>query len=471
MIANRPDWCISRQRNWGVPIPFFVHKQTGELHPRTVELMEAVAQRVEQAGIEAWFKLDAAELLGAEAADYEKIDDTLDVWFDSGTTHWHVLRGSHPVAHAHGPAADLYLEGSDQHRGWFHSSLLTGAAIDGHPPYKALLTHGFTVDGQGRKMSKSLGNVIVPQEITSKNGAEILRLWVASTDYSGELALSDEILKRVIESYRRIRNTVRFLLANTADFDPARDMLPVADWLEIDRYALVLVRKLQAQALVDYERYEFHRIVQALQTFCSEDLGAFYLNILKDRLYTTAENSPARRSAQSALWHVTQALTRLMAPILAFTAEEIWRTLTQDENDSVMLHTWHELPTVADEAALVERWSHIGAARVEVLKALEELRIAGKIGADLQAAVAVTAEGEQYEALAALGDDLKFVFITSAATLRKGAFKVEVDIAPGTKCERCWHVREDVGHDAEHPEICGRCVSNLFGTGESRHHA
>jgi len=471
MIANRPDWCISRQRNWGVPIPFFVHKQTGELHPRTVELMEAVAQRVEQAGIEAWFKLDAAELLGAEAADYEKIDDTLDVWFDSGTTHWHVLRGSHPVAHAHGPAADLYLEGSDQHRGWFHSSLLTGAAIDGHPPYKALLTHGFTVDGQGRKMSKSLGNVIVPQEITSKNGAEILRLWVASTDYSGELALSDEILKRVIESYRRIRNTVRFLLANTADFDPARDMLPVADWLEIDRYALVLVRKLQAQALVDYERYEFHRIVQALQTFCSEDLGAFYLNILKDRLYTTAENSPARRSAQSALWHVTQALTRLMAPILAFTAEEIWRTLTKDENDSVMLHTWHELPTVADEAALVERWSHIGAARVEVLKALEELRIAGKIGADLQAAVTVTAEGEQYEALAALGDDLKFVFITSAATLRKGAFKVEVDIAPGTKCERCWHVREDVGHDAEHPEICGRCVSNLFGTGESRHHA
>ncbi|MDR3086575.1 MAG: isoleucine--tRNA ligase, partial [Azoarcus sp.] len=317
MLANRPDWCISRQRNWGVPIPFFIHKQTGEPHPRTVELMEAVARRVEQEGIEAWFRLDAAELLGDEASKYDKISDTLDVWFDSGTTHWHVLRGSHPDGHTGGPSADLYLEGSDQHRGWFHSSLLTGAAIDGHPPYRALLTHGFTVDGQGRKMSKSLGNVVLPQEVSGKNGAEILRLWVASTDYSGELALSDEILKRVIEAYRRIRNTVRFLLANTADFDAAKDLLPVADWLEIDRYALVLTRNLQTQAQADYDRYEFHRVVQALQTFCSEDLGAFYLNILKDRLYTTGEKSRARRSAQSALWHITQTLTRLMAPILA----------------------------------------------------------------------------------------------------------------------------------------------------------
>jgi isoleucyl-tRNA synthetase len=471
MIANRPDWCISRQRNWGVPIPFFLHRQTGDLHPRTVELMEQVAQRVEREGIEAWFKLDAAELLGEEAADYEKSRDTLDVWFDSGTTHWHVLRGSHPCAHGKGPVADLYLEGSDQHRGWFHSSLLTGAAIDGHPPYRALLTHGFTVDGQGRKMSKSLGNVVLPQEVSDKYGAEILRLWVASTDYSGELALSDEILKHVIEAYRRIRNTVRFLLANLADFDAEKDLLPPDEWLEIDRYALVLTRALQTQAQADYDRYEFHRVAQALQSFCSEDLGAFYLNILKDRLYTTAKNSRARRAAQSALWHIAHTLTLLMAPILAFTAEEIWQTLSGDPEDSVMLHTWDALPPIADEAALIARWTHIATARVEVLKALEALRIAGRIGADLQAAVTLSAEGAQYEALAALGDDLKFVFIVSAIELRRGAFAVEVTTASGKKCERCWHVREDVGRDTEHPEICGRCASNLFGDGEVRTHA
>jgi isoleucyl-tRNA synthetase len=471
MIAGRPDWCISRQRTWGVPIPFFLHKETGEWHPRTVELMEEVARRVEKEGIEAWFKLDAVELLGAEAVDYEKISDTLDVWFDSGTTHWHVLRGSHPDGHAEGPAADLYLEGSDQHRGWFHSSLLTGAAIDGHPPYKALLTHGFTVDGQGRKMSKSLGNVILPQEVSDKYGAEILRLWVASTDYSGEVALSDEILKRTIEAYRRIRNTMRFLLANTVDFDAGKDMLPVAEWLEIDRYALILARNLQTQVLADYERYEFHRIAQALQTFCSEDLGAFYLNILKDRLYTTAEKSRARRSAQCALWHITQTITRLMAPILSFTAEEIWQTLTNNAEDSVMLQTWHTLPDVPDEAALEARWAHITVMRVEVLKALEELRIKGEIGADLQAAVTITAEGEPFEALAALGDDLKFVFITSVAALERGAFSIRVVPAQGTKCERCWHVREDVGQSTEHPTLCGRCMSNLFGEGEVRRHA
>ncbi|MCL2021388.1 MAG: isoleucine--tRNA ligase [Betaproteobacteria bacterium] len=471
MIAGRPDWCISRQRTWGVPIPFFLHKETGEWHPRTVELMEEVARRVEKEGIEAWFALEATELLGAEAADYEKITDTLDVWFDSGTTHRHVLRGSHPNAHAEGPTADLYLEGSDQHRGWFHSSLLTGAAIDGHPPYRALLTHGFTVDGQGRKMSKSLGNVILPQEVSDKYGAEILRLWVASTDYSGELALSDEILKRTIEAYRRIRNTVRFLLANTADFDAAKEMLPVNEWLEIDRYALILTRNLQTEALADYERFEFHRITQALQTFCSEDLGAFYLNILKDRLYTTAEKSHARRSAQSALWHITQTLTRLMAPILAFTAEEIWQTLTRDAEDSVMFQTWHTLPDVPDEAALTARWAHITAVRANVLKALEELRIAGRIGADLQAAVTVTAEGELFDALAALGDDLKFVFITSAATLERGPSDIQVAPTPGKKCERCWHVREDVGQNAEHPTLCGRCLSNLFGGGETRQYA
>ena len=471
MIASRPDWCISRQRTWGVPIPFFLHKETGEWHPRTVELMEEVARRVEKEGIEAWFKLEAADLLGADAANYEKIADTLDVWFDSGTTHWHVLRGSHPDGHPKGAVADLYLEGSDQHRGWFHSSLLTGAAIDSHPPYKALLTHGFTVDGQGRKMSKSLGNVILPQEVSDKYGAEILRLWVASTDYSGEVALSGEILKRTIEAYRRIRNTVRFLLANIADFDARKDMLPVEAWLEIDRYALILTRNLQKGALEDYDRYEFHRITQALQTFCSEDLGAFYLNILKDRLYTTAENSPARRSAQNALWHITQTLTRLMAPILAFTAEEIWQTFTNDSEDSVMLQTWHPLPEVPDDAALTARWVHITDVRAKVLRALEELRAQNRIGADLQAAVTITAEGEMFEALAALGEDLKFVFITSAAILKRGIFSIEAVPAPGKKCERCWHVREDVGQDTEHPTLCGRCVSNLFGEGEQRLYA
>ncbi len=469
MMKTRPDWCISRQRNWGVPIPFFLHKETGLPHPRTPELIEEVAKRVEKAGIEAWFSLDAAELLGAEAEQYVKMKDTLDVWFDSGSTHWHVMRGSHKDAHTW--PADLYLEGSDQHRGWFQSSLLTGCAIDGKAPYKGLLTHGFVVDGKGHKMSKSRGNVIAPQQVADKMGAEILRLWTASTDYSGELTISDEILKRVVEAYRRIRNTVRFLLANVADFDAGKDMLPVEQWFELDRYALAFTRALHEQVVADYHRYEFHRIVQALQTFCSEDLGAFYLDVLKDRLYTTAPGSRARRSAQSALWHILQAMTKLMAPILSFTAEEIWQTLVNDPDDSVMLHTWHVIPAVADEAALVARWEQVRAVRAEVLKAMEELRVAGQIGASLQARVTVTAEGEQYAALAALGDDLKFVFIASAAHLQQGPAAIQVEPAPGTKCERCWHVREDVGADAGHPELCGRCVSNLYGEGEGRQHA
>ncbi|MBS0355257.1 MAG: isoleucine--tRNA ligase [Proteobacteria bacterium] len=472
MIANRPDWCISRQRNWGVPIPFFLHKETGELHPRTVELMEQVAQRVEKEGIEAWFKLDATELLGTEAAQYDKISDTLDVWFDSGTTHWHVLRGSHNDGHATGPRADLYLEGSDQHRGWFHSSLLTGAAIDGHPPYKALLTHGFTVDQQGRKMSKSLGNTILPQEVTDKMGAEILRLWVAATDYSGELAMSKEILARVVESYRRIRNTLRFLMANVADFDAGKDMLPVEQWFEIDRYALAFTRQLQAQAQADYDRYEFHRVVQALQTFCSEDLGGFWLDILKDRLYTTKPDSLARRSAQSALWHVLQAVVKLMAPILSFTAEEIWQLLSQDAEDSVMLHTFHQLPAQNAEEALLERWNAIRAARADVLKVIESVRTEGKVGSSLQAEVEIRATGAKYDTLASLADDLRFVLICSKTTLirvdNEANESILVTPSEHKKCERCWHYREDVGHDAEHPELCGRCTSNLFGTGEPR---
>ena len=472
MIANRPDWCISRQRNWGVPIPFFLHKESGELHPRTVELMEQVALRIEQEGIEAWFKLNPAELLGEEAGQYEKISDTLDVWFDSGTTHWHVLRGSHPDGHASGPRADLYLEGSDQHRGWFHSSLLTGCAIDGHPPYKGLLTHGFAVDGTGRKMSKSLGNVVVPQEVTGKLGAEILRLWVASTDYSGELSISKEILDRVVEVYRRLRNTLRFLLANTADFNPASDMLPADQWLEIDRYALALTRKLQDQARADYERFEFHRIVQALQNFASEDLGAVYLDILKDRLYTTQAGSTARRAAQSALWHILQTVVKLMAPILSFTAEEIWLLLGKDAEDSVMLHTFHGLPAQDGEDALLDKWAALRTIRADVQKEIEAVRTAGQVGSSLQAEVEIRAAGSRFDLLASLGDDLRFVLICSKTTLTRVADETAeaIIVTPSAhaKCDRCWHYREDVGHDAAHPELCGRCTSNLHGAGEAR---
>ena len=467
MMKTRPDWCVSRQRNWGVPIPFFLHKETGALHPRTPELIEAVAKRVEQTGIEGWFSLDAKELLGVEADQYRKMSDTLDVWFDSGTTHLSVMRGSH--AEQCDFPADLYLEGSDQHRGWFQSSLLTGCAIDGRAPYKALLTHGFVVDGKGLKMSKSKGNVIAPQKISDTLGADILRLWVAATDYSGELSISDEILKRVTEAYRRIRNTLRFLLANTADFDATKNMLPVAEWLEIDRYALAMTRQMQQDAEADFGRYEFHRVVQALQTFCSEDLGGFYLDILKDRLYTTKVDSRARRSAQSALWHITQAFVKLMAPILSFTAEEVWLLLSGDAEESVMLETWQPLPAQTDESELVAKWALIRNVRGEVTKALEDLRIEGKIGAPLQADLLLHVDGEKFDALASLGDDLKYVFIVSSARVIKSTEeKVVATPLTHAKCERCWHVREDVGADADHPDLCGRCVSNLFGEGEVR---
>jgi isoleucyl-tRNA synthetase len=369
--------------------------------------------------------------------------------------------------------ADLYLEGSDQHRGWFHSSLLTGAAIDGRAPYKALLTHGFVVDGKGMKMSKSKGNVVAPQKISDTLGAEILRLWVASTDYSGELSIDEKtILPRVVEVYRRLRNTLRFLLANTADFDAKNQMLPPAEWLEVDRYALALTRRLQTQCAADYERFEFHKVVQALMNFCSEDLGAFYLDILKDRLYTAAENSRARRSAQSALWHILQTVTRLMAPVLSFTAEEIWTTLKQ--GDSVMLATWHELPAQAEESALATRWQTLRSVRAEVSRVLEDVRSSGGIGSSLQAEVSLRAAPEAYDLLASLGDDLKFVLICSKVTLEilgAGDTAIEASPSPHAKCARCWHWREDVGSNAEHPELCGRCVSNLHGPGEAREFA
>jgi isoleucyl-tRNA synthetase len=473
MITNRPDWCVSRQRNWGVPIPFFLHRDTDEPHPRSAELLEEVARRVEQEGIEAWFKLDARELLGAEADQYRKMNDTLDVWFDSGTTHWTVLRGSHAAQLAY--PADLYLEGSDQHRGWFHSSLLTGCAIDGRAPYKELLTHGFVVDGNGLKMSKSKGNVVAPQQISNTLGAEILRLWVAATDYSSELSISKEILDRVVEVYRRLRNTLRFLLANTADFDAEAHALPVENWLTIDRYALALTRQMQQGVIANYHGYELQKAVQALQSFCSEDLGAFYLDILKDRLYTTAADSRVRRAAQNALWHMLQSVTRLMAPILSFTAEEIWPLLGNPEGDSVMLSTWHELPPQEGEAELLTNWRQIRDVRSEVSKLMEELRAAGKIGSSLQAEAEIHASGAKYDLLAALGDDLRFVLICSKTTLVEvddaAAESLTVTASIHAKCGRCWHWRDDVDSDAAHPELCGRCSANLFGSGEPRQHA
>ena len=465
MISNRPDWCVSRQRNWGTPMAFFVHKETGELHPRTDELTEQVAQRVEQQGIEGWFSLEAEELLGAEAATYRKVPDTLDVWFDSGTTHVSVLQRRKELANP----ADLYLEGSDQHRGWFQSSLLTGCAIDGQAPFKGLLTHGFVVDGQGRKMSKSLGNVIAPQKVMDTLGADVLRLWIASTDYSGELSLSDEILKRVVEAYRRIRNTLRFLLANLADFDPKVHELPVAEWIEIDRYALQMAERLQRQVLEDYDAFEFHFVAQKLQAFCSEDLGGFYLDILKDRLYTSAKDSRARRSAQSALYHITHSLLRLMAPVLSFTADEAWPIFTRNETDSVLLHTWHQFPDAGGD--LCGRWDEIRVARSEVQREIEALRAAGKIGSSLQAEVEVHAAGDRLELLSSLKDDLRFVFITSQAKVVHDAHSILVRPSPHTKCERCWHYRADVGVDLSHAEICGRCTENLYGAGERRVHA
>ena len=471
MIANRPDWCVSRQRNWGVPIPFFLDKQTGEPHPRTPELLEAVARKVEEQGINAWFELDPAELLGEDAARFDKMKDTLDVWFDSGTTHFHVLRGTHAEQLAY--PADLYLEGSDQHRGWFHSSLLTGCALDGRAPYNQLLTHGFVVDGQGRKMSKSVGNVIAPQKVNDSLGADILRLWVASTDYSGELAISDTILKGTTDSYRRLRNTIRFLLANLSDFNPATDALPVSELTELDRYALVLAQRLHAGVAEDcYPRYAFHTAMQAIVGYCSDDLGAFWLDIIKDRLYTTKADSKARRSAQTALWHVTRSLLSLLAPVLCFTADEAWQALTGEAEDSPVYHTWHELPVVADAEALAVRWDVLRALRAQINKDIETLREAGAVGSSLQAEVDIEADAGLYPLLNALGDELKFVLIVSRVGVVPGPeTRIRVSASGEQKCERCWHYHPTVGEIAEAPTLCARCYDNIFGQGESRSYA
>lgn len=479
MIADRPDWCISRQRAWGVPLALFTHKATGELHPRTVELIEDVAKLVEQGGIDAWFDLDPAALLGGEAADYEKVPDIMDVWFDSGSAH-HCVPKMHPDVT---DPADLYLEGSDQHRGWFHSSLLTSVAQHDRAPYKAVLTHGFTIDDKGRKMSKSLGNVVVPQKVIGTLGADVLRLWIAATDYANEMALSDEILKRVAESYRRIRNTARFLLGNLDGFDPATDKVPVSEMVAVDRWAVWRTHQLQEEVIAAYRSYQFHLIYQKVHNFCSVDLGGFYLDITKDRVYTTGKKSLPRRSAQTAMFYIAEALARWLAPILSFTAEEIWRYMPGARSESVFFSTFFEFPKELTQQPSID-WESILDVRSAISRELEKLRNAGSIGAPLDAEVDVYTKAPLLETLQSFGEELRFVFITSAARVHSADNRpadavaamegegnttwIAVKPTTATKCVRCWHKRPDVGQNPKHPELCGRCVTNVDGPGEQR---
>jgi isoleucyl-tRNA synthetase len=493
MIAGRPDWCISRQRRWGVPLALFTHRETGELHPRTPELVDLVAERVERGGIDAWFDLEPRELLGAEADQYEKVPDIMDVWVDSGVSHHCVTKLRPEVRNP----ADLYLEGSDQHRGWFHSSLLTAVAQKGHAPYRAVLTHGFTVDEKGRKMSKSLGNVVLPQKVVSTLGADVLRLWVASTDYANEIGVSDEILRRTADSYRRIRNTARFLLGNLAGFDPARDAVPMDALVDLDRWVIARTAGLQRELVAAYRNYDFHLIYQKVHNFCVVDLGGFYLDVLKDRLYTTPAQGHARRSAQTAMQAIAEAMVRWLAPILSFTAEEIWRHLPGARPESVFFSTWSELPDAAATACTVD-WPVVLEVRSAVLRELERLRVEGRIGGPLDAEVDLYAPPAVRGALEALGEELRFVMITSQARVHPAAARPAESVAASSappagesgagsgpdsglwlrvqpssapKCVRCWHKRADVGSAAAHPELCARCAVNVDGPGETRLHA
>jgi isoleucyl-tRNA synthetase len=482
MIDGRPDWCISRQRTWGVPITFFIHKETRELHPRTAELIEQIAKRIEVKGIEAWFELEKEELLGAEAADYEKSTDTLDVWFDSGVTHACVLDKREQLNWP----ADLYLEGSDQHRGWFQSSLLASVAMNDVAPYKAVLTHGFTVDKNGEKMSKSKGNVIPPQSVMKNLGADVLRLWIASTDYRSEMRVSDEILERTSDGYRRFRNTARFLLSNLDDFNPAQDCVALQDLLALDRWVLDRALVLQEEVKVAYDTYQFQHIYQKVHHFCVIDLGGFYLDIIKDRQYTAKADGLARRSAQTAMYHVLEALTRWLAPIISYTADEIWQYLPGEHSESIFLETWYQGLVKLDENSAMnqEFWQQVMLIRTAVSKELEKSRGKGDIGSSLNAEVELYCNPSYLEVLNQLSDELHFIFITSNASVMAEQFcpedalqtevegiKLKVIVSAHQKCVRCWHQRYDVGEHAEHPELCGRCIENVAGKGEHRHYA
>ncbi len=482
MVEGRPDWCISRQRTWGVPIALFIHKSTGELHPRTPELVEAVAQQIEEQGIEAWFSLEPEALLGDEAAQYEKVQDTLDVWFDSGVTHFAVLQPREDLRYP----ADLYLEGSDQHRGWFQSSLLTSVAINQRAPYSGVLTHGFTVDAKGHKMSKSLGNTVSPQDVMKKLGADIIRLWVAATDYRAEMSVSDEILKRTADAYRRIRNTCRFLLANLDGFEPARDMLPPDQMLKLDRWVVDRAAQLQKEIIEAYQGYQFHLITQKIHNFCGPEMGGLYLDIIKDRQYTTQADSQARRSCQTAIYHVMEAMVRWLAPVLSFTADEIWQHMPGERSETVFLETWYEglFPLDRGDSFGRDFWRRVIDIRTAVGKQLEQLRANGVIGSSLDAEVDLYCDEQGAKDLGRLQDELRFVLITSYARVHgldtrpgeavdtgvEGVF-VRAKASSHAKCERCWHHREDVGADEKHPSLCGRCVENVDGSGEVRHFA
>ena len=479
MVDNRPDWCVSRQRNWGVPIALFVHKQTGEIHPDTLGLIEQIALRVEQQGINAWFDLDPKELLGADAGEYSKMGDTLDVWFDSGVSHACVLNRSDELEYP----ADLYLEGSDQHRGWFQSSLLSSVAMNGVAPYRSVLTHGFTVDAHGKKMSKSKGNVVAPQKVVKNLGADVLRLWVAATDYRAEMSVSDEILKRTADVYRRLRNTARYLLANLNGFDPVRDLVAAEQLLPLDRFAMDRAWLLQREVVNAYETYQFHLVYQKVHHFCSVDMGSFYLDVTKDRQYTSKSDSLARLSAQTAMYHIAEALTRWLAPVLSFTSDEIWRFLPGTRPESVFLSEWYKGLYPLDESSPMNRefWSFVLRVREAVSKELEVLRIRNEIGSSLDAEVELYCSPEVLARLSLLEDELRFVLITSYATVlpesQDHADKLPTEIeglelrlrtSDKPKCVRCWHHRDDVGTHAGHPELCGRCVENVEGAGETR---
>jgi len=473
MVGNRPDWCISRQRYWGTPITLFINKNSGELHPETESLFETVAKKIELEGIEAWFKLKVEDILGDEAPEYEKTTDTLDVWFDSGVSHYAVLKASEHLS----DVADMYLEGSDQHRGWFQSSLLTSCAINGRAPYKQVLTHGFTVDQNGHKMSKSVGNVVPPQKVVNSLGADILRLWIGSTDYSGEMTVSDEILNRSADSYRRIRNTMRFMLANMEGFDPSKDLVDIDHMLVLDKWIISKTAELQKNVISEYDEYNFHFAMKAILNFCTNDLGGFYLDIIKDRQYTTQTDSLARRSAQSALFHISHAMVRWLAPVLSFTAEEIWQFLPGSSNESIFLQTWYEGLDAKFNNHSIDVSRDINS---HLRKELEEMRRDKIIGSSLDAEVDIYCEDENYQALFEMKDELRFVFITSDAKVHplkdkpvnakdiNNSLAILVRKSEYKKCDRCWHHRPEIGQNILHEELCSRCIENVTGDGETR---